>query len=250
MLKRFLLIVSLLMSAYGLAIYATIGGGRIFNYFYLAAGSALLAFSLLYDKIRQFLGKKGFRILLTVLFLLAAVFMAGEAQIISFSMKGPENNADYVIILGSQLRRDGPSVDFRARLDKGYAYLNENPSSLAVTTGGQGMNEPKSEGEGGADYLIARGIAPERILIESKSANTEENLQNAYKIIKADGQDPQKARIVIVSGAYHLLRAKLLASRIGFENTSFLGSHGLPILDPHYYTREFFALIKELLFGR
>jgi hypothetical protein len=32
------------------------------------------------------------------------------------------------------------------------------------------------------------------------------------------------------------------------ENVFCKGGHGLAVLLPHYYTREFFALIKEVLF--
>ena len=57
-------------------------------------------------------------------------------------------------------------------------------------------------------------------------------------------------KIVIVSADYHLFRAYYLAKLAGFQNVSCKGGHGLFALLPQYYTREFFAFVKELLFTR
>ena len=45
----------------------------------------------------------------------------------------------------------------------------------------------------------------------------------------------------------HLYRASYIAGKLGFTHTSFKGGHGLWILLPQYYTREFFALYKEYM---
>ncbi|MBR0385344.1 MAG: hypothetical protein IJI05_02195, partial [Erysipelotrichaceae bacterium] len=42
-------------------------------------------------------------------------------------------------------------------------------------------------------------------------------------------------------------RAEYLARNIGYQNVSSLGSNGLIILMPHWYVREFFAFIKEVV---
>ena len=118
---------------------------------------------------------------------------------------------------------------------------------MIICTGAQGDNEPFSEAQGGRDYLISIGIPQDKILIEDQSFNTMQNLQNAYEIIKKEGKDPSRCKTVIVSASYHLFRASLLARHIGYSDISCKGGHGLLILQPHYYTREFFALGKELL---
>ena len=148
-------------------------------------------------------------------------------------------------LLGTQYRDDGPSVDYRARLMAAYEYLTGDPECILVATGGKGSNEPCSEAEGARRFLTAIGIREERILIEDRSRNTVQNIQNAYELLTGNGAEPEKIRIVIVSASYHLLRARFLAKQAGFVNVEVKGSTGLPVLMPHFYTREFFALIKD-----
>ena len=49
---------------------------------------------------------------------------------------------DYIIVLGAQVRKDGPSPVLKYRLDKAVEYLNENPDTVCIVSGGQGSNEP------------------------------------------------------------------------------------------------------------
>ena len=180
--------------------------------------------------------------MIEILFLVAAtVFLCVEMRIFTFAMKEPAKGADCVIVLGSQIKEDGPSIDFKARLDSAYEYLMNNPESKVICTGGQGVYEPCSEAKGGRDYLLSLGVSKEKILIEDQSTNTVENLKNARQMIN------EEDKVVIVSADYHLYRASYIARKIGYTEVSCKGGHGLWILLPQYYTREFFALFKEYL---
>ena len=70
-----------------------------------------------------------------------------------------EPDLDYVIVLGAQVRESGPSKALRYRLDRTIDYLEENPDTICIVSGGQGHNEPFSEAQGMADYLQKHGIA-------------------------------------------------------------------------------------------
>ena len=93
---------------------------------------------------------------------------------------------------------------------------------------------------------MKKGIGKDRILIEDQSFNTIQNLANARKLLEERGIDEDDG-VVIVSADYHLYRAKYIAEKLGYRNVSCKGGHGLWLLLPHYYTREFFALIKEYI---
>ena len=236
---------SFILIAYGLTILSILGTGGLFNFFWVAAGTALLVLTAVFEKLNRTLRK----IVVALIAIGLSIFLLAEIQLVSVSLSQPAPDADYVIILGSHLRSSGPSVDFQGRLDKAYEYLSANENTVVITTGGQGTNEPKPEGEGGAEYLISKGISSGRILIEKESHTTAENMRNALKIIKDNGDDAEHCSVVIVSNTYHLLRAKLIAQKLGYGNISCTAGHGLRILDPHYFTREFFAIIKEWLTG-
>ena len=53
-----------------------------------------------------------------------------------------EPDLDYVIVLGAQVRESGPSKALRYRLDRTIDYLEENPDTICIVSGGQGHNEP------------------------------------------------------------------------------------------------------------
>lgn len=64
-----------------------------------------------------------------------------------FSSTGKQN-LDYMIVLGAQVHEDGPSVVLKYRLDAAIDYLNENPDTNCIVSGGQGANEPFPEAKG------------------------------------------------------------------------------------------------------
>ena len=61
----------------------------------------------------------------------ATAFAAGIEDYITFtnSKKGSQD-LDYIIVLGAQVREDGPSVVLKYRLDAAVDYLNGNPEHL------------------------------------------------------------------------------------------------------------------------
>ncbi|MBQ1508788.1 MAG: YdcF family protein [Erysipelotrichaceae bacterium] len=228
---------------YGLFILFTLSFRYVFNYFYFCLGILLLSLSFLWDRT-----KKGFRtffLISTVLFL--ALFVFVEGNIISHSRKDTLPDADYVILLGAGVDKKGPSVDYRARLDSTLEYLEDNPDTIVICTGAQGPREPVSEAKAGKDYLVKRGVEEKRILLEDQSINTAGNITNAKALLIDNGADPEETPVVIVSADYHLYRASFIAEKLGFGRVSCKGGHGLAVLLPQCYTREFFAYLKDFL---
>ncbi len=241
--KKLLLFAGAICGIYGVIILGILGMMGLFNYFYAVVGLLLLLLGFFWDKISEKLRKVIVIFITTVLL----VFCTVEGIIISKVFQQPKGSVDYVIILGARVRRDGPSVDFKARIDSALVYLNENPDSMVITTGGQGMDEVIAEGQCAHDYLVEHGISEDRILIEDKSTNTRENLLFAKRNIEARGDKIEECTVCIASASYHLRRASFIAEKNGYENVSVLPSNGLWILIPHYYTREFFALINDFI---
>lgn len=106
----------------------------------------------------------------------------------TFSAKG-EQQLSYLIVLGAQMKPNGPSVVLEKRLRRAYTYLTENPETLCVLSGGQGSNEPVSEAQGMYEDLVKKGIDPKRLILEDQSTNTVENLQLFQKADSAGGSE-------------------------------------------------------------
>ena len=234
--------VSYLMMVYGSVVLFLIGPFHFFNWFYLVLGIVLFVFCSFHEKIKRFMGIRLWHIGVFLVLIIFLFFVFTQIRIVSFAHRQTKKNADVLIILGSQYKEDGPSRDYKARLDSAYEYLVENEKTIVICTGAKGDNEPVSEAAGGALYLKERGIDAKRIFLDEESYNTLQNIENAKKMIKGDLSNTET---VIVSVDYHLYRACYIAKKLGFEKVCAKGGHGLLILLPQYYTREFFGLLKE-----
>lgn len=187
--------------------------------------------------------------------ILRRLLLAGLITVLLFQLLiaagwlfAPRGDADYVLVLGAMIEGDQPSPLLDLRIEKGREYLLEYPQSLAVLCGGIGAGETYSEAYVMAKTLEERGIDPTRLLLEDASTNTWTNLKNAVSLIETKtGERPQS--LVVATSDYHVLRVRLLGSRLGIR------IYPLPSKTPlsavaHDYGREMFALIKSLLFDR
>lgn len=154
------------------------------------------------------------------------------------------SGADYCLILGAQMKDHGPSDVLRRRLDTAIVYLNENPDTKVIVSGGKGANEPVTEALGMYEYLVERGIASDRILLEEESGNTVENLQFTCKFL-----DPEEDSVVLVTNNFHMFRALGIARNMGYEKISGLAADSYPLMVPNNLLREFLGVIKDGLAG-
>lgn len=131
-------------------------------------------------------------------------FFIVEGCIISQMHEKGEAGLDYIIVLGAQVRESGPSAALKYRLDEAVEYLEDNPKTICIVSGGQGANEPYSEAEGMAQYLKEQGIDASRILLEDKSLNTEQNMEYSKALIKMGHPLELSPMIFICSGQSRL----------------------------------------------
>ena len=149
---------------------------------------------------------------------------------------------DVIIVLGAQVRGKKITNSLKRRLDRGIAYLKENPETRVVVSGGQGKGEDVTEAFAMAQYLVSHGIAEEQISLEEKSRNTYENLK--YSALLVDSMDD---RIGIVSNNFHIYRSLLLGRQIGYTRLYGIAAGCNPILFLNYMVREFFAVMRMYL---
>jgi len=155
----------------------------------------------------------------------------------------PAQNAT-VIVLGCKAYGERPSITLEERLKAAIKYLNANPESACIVSGGQGADETISEAECMYRYLTNNGIAPERIYKEDQSTTTRENLAFSYGIIK---EHKLNETIAIATNNFHEYRAGKIAESIGLEYGAASGKTALWLL-PTYYARELFAIVYEWVF--
>lgn len=155
-----------------------------------------------------------------------------------------QNGADYVIVLGAWWKNDRPSYILQQRLDAAVEYLRRNPDTFVIVSGGQGSNETMPEAEGMAMYLEAAGIEADRILLESRSGDTNENLKFSAMFV-----DKAEDRVVIVTNNFHVYRAVRIAQKQGYARVEGLAAPSYPAMVPNNLLREFFGVVKDVLVG-
>ena len=106
--------------------------------------------------------------------LIAGLLVCGitEAVIIKASFGSPDQNVDYVVVLGAKVRDDGPSVSLWDRIYAARDYLEAHPNTIAVVSGGKGKDEPMSEAICMYVELTNLGIDGERVWTEDQAEST------------------------------------------------------------------------------
>lgn len=186
----------------------------------------------------------------------AVIFLAGlfvfavlEAHIIVGACSSPKAQADYMIILGCQVRGEKISKMLKYRLDAALAYLKDNEGTTVIVSGGQGAGENISEALAMQRYLAANGIDESRIIMEDQSTSTVENIRYSRELIEENGADASLAEVIIVSNNFHVSRGVGIAKKQGIENASPLAAKCDAGMIPAYYVREALAEAKDLVMG-
>ncbi|MGY2492007.1 YdcF family protein [Cupriavidus sp. CP313] len=153
-----------------------------------------------------------------------------------------------IIILGSGTPHCAASPTLVARLDEGMRLARHWPAARVVVSGGQGFGLPCREADIMADYLIAHGLAPARLIRESHSTSTEENLRFSRRLLEQQGVSAADPLIVVTSD-FHLMRAKEIARKAGFEVVVGVGADTPAYLRYNAWLREYFAVISGWVLG-
>ena len=178
-----------------------------------------------------------------ILILVAGLFLWGESLILSGMLQKGEPDLEYVIVLGAKVKGERPSKALRERLDHAAEYLNENPDTKAILSGGQGDGEEITEAECMFRYLTGKGIDESRLIKEEHSTSTWENLKFSFELV-----NKPEARVGVLTHNYHVYRGMLLAERVGFENVCGIAAPSESVMQLHYLVRECAAVLKERLF--
>ena len=168
-----------------------------------------------------------------------------EYFVLSAAFQTPKGGLDAIVVLGARVNEDGqPSGSLNERITAAADYLQRNPDTIVVASGGQGSDEPISEAQCIRDHLVAAGIDPDRILVEDVSTSTKENLANSFALLEG-----RAAQVGIVTNDFHIFRALCVGRAQGDYLLSPVPARSSLSGFIHYAMREFFALCVSYLQG-
>ena len=187
--------------------------------------------------------KKGKTFLVLISLLLCAVLVTVSAEtvlMVSAAVKEPEPSAT-VVVLGCRVYGERPSRMMVARLKAAKKYLDKNPDSICILSGGQGADEDISEAECMYRWMIDAGVSPERLYREDKSTSTRENLLYSKEIIERENLNKD---IAIATNEFHEYRAQQIAKELSLESGAASGATEIWVF-PTYYVRELCGILYE-----
>lgn len=241
------LVLAVACFAYYAVCAAYAGFGSSFIFIWLIAGAF---FAVVFGV--SFAGAKGFiaipvwlaRAFWCFMALGTALFIFLEGCVISQMNADTQENCDYIIVLGCQIRGSKVTKSLRKRLDKALEYCSKHPDTVVIVSGGKGEGEDMSEAEAMYNYLAERGVDESRIIKESQSYDTEQNMRYSARLI-----EDKTAKVGIVTSNFHVFRAKKLAAAKGLENVCAAAAASDPVLTVNYMVREAIGIIKDFVMG-
>ncbi len=148
-------------------------------------------------------------------------------------------------------------------------YARDNQDTYFVLSGGRGEDEPCTEAEGMAEYLIEEGVRKDRLLVELQSRNTHQNIWYSKALIEKNIQDnlgtmngnlgdnvgpvlvaeEKPKRIGILTSDFHLFRAMGLARKAEYREFYGISAKCDVWLYLHFAMRETLAILKDKFMG-
>jgi len=140
--------------------------------------------------------------------------LAWGAVVIAVAVTGERDqrvSADAIAVLGAAQYNGRPSPVFRARLDHAATLYRLGLAPIVLVTGGVGTGDTLSEAEVGRGYLIGVGVPPASAVALPAGSDTYASMAEVAGWFRGRGSH----RVLLVSDAFHMLRLRILAPRLG-----------------------------------
>src|SRR5207253_2383735 len=146
-----------------------------------------------------------------VVVLLAFGWAAVVVAVALASAHDQATTADAIAVLGAAQYNGRPSPVFRARLDHAAALYQRGLAPVVLVTGGVGTGDTVSESEVGRRYLTKAGLPENAVIALAAGASTASSIASVARWFA--GRDSR--RVLLVSDGFHMLRLKIIATRLG-----------------------------------
>ena len=154
------------------------------------------------------------------------------------------SDLDYIIVLGAHVNGTKLTLALLERVRRALLYLEENPGTKAVLSGGRGDGERISEAEAMYRYLTEHGISPERLIKEERSTNTKENLDFSLAV-----SGDLEHSVGVVTNNFHVFRGVAIGRKCGCRNIYPIPSRYCSWRLLIYIPREILAILKDRIVG-
>lgn len=213
-----------------------------------------------------------------ILIIVASIFFfSGIFSILAFNLMYPKhgintNNQeyDYIIVFGAGVKENKNEI-MNSRIDKAIEYSKIYKRCKFVLTGARGANEPIEEAIYMKNYMTDRGMDERRLIIDTYSYNTYQNVYNSLNLIKKDVFIRNKKERIItrpfkntdkeyfdldflnigfMSSEFHLTRINMMAKKVGIYRPYDISCNTRNLYKPYMYIREDLSLFKAFVLNQ
>ena len=157
----------------------------------------------------------------------------------------PDGTQNVYIVFGAKVKVDGPAKTLASRLEVAVDVMKKDVDAVCIVSGGQGPDEPFTEASCMRDYMVERGISPERIFLEEQASNTRENILYSTALIEELGFSDRQ--IICISSETHIPRIRLMCSRAGVDALYIKAETPMKEFLFTAWVREYLSYVKMLL---
>lgn len=270
------LIIAIILFVYTIFCVITLGFNIfVFSVFFIAIVLNLGLFYLLTHRINnKQMPVKFYRIFITIAY---AVFFGFFAIVILINVLSKKQSLpndesyDYVIVFGASVSMiNEHNIIINSRIDKAIEYANGHKDTKFILTGAKLKHDAFEEATYMKEYMIARGIDESRVLTDTMSVNTYENISNALYIMKSDivknniydnildspvsinnsGRNLDYLKIGLLSTDFHIFRINLMSKKLGIKDQYDLSVESDALHKLYLYVQETLSLYKAFVLNQ
>jgi vancomycin permeability regulator SanA len=172
----------------------------------------------------------------------ASVLVLAIAALLIDGLTDDLTHSDVAIVLGSKVEDNGqPSLRLAARLDRAVQLYRDGIVPLVIVSGGPGI-EGYDEGQVMRDYMVAKQVPAERIVVDSIGYNTGATARNSAAIMRARGL----TSATVVTQYFHISRTRLALRAQGIDPIRSAHARLLEWRDVYSTLREVAAMVSYL----
>src|SRR6266571_2093588 len=149
-----------------------------------------------------------------ILLLVVLIALTWAAVVVAVAIQAAHDEAtgaDAIAVLGAAQYNGRPSPVFRARLDHAATLYQRGLAPVVLVTGGVGAHDSLNEANVGRDYLTRLGLPESAVIALAAGTSTASSVASVARWFA--GHDSR--RVLLVSDGFHMLRLKIIATRLG-----------------------------------
>lgn len=149
-------------------------------------------------------------------------------------------DADAIVVLGASVFADGTPSDILADRLEVAADLYNAGAAREIIVSGDNTDAHYNESDAMKDYLVSLGVPEQDIVVDHLGTDTYASIYRAKNAYGA-------SNVIVVTQAYHLYRALMIADGLGMEAGGVAADKGEYEGQTEYSVREMLARTKDWL---